>query len=75
VPRASGDQRLKREVAELRRADESSRRRLLSSRPSSTGPSSLVRFMAEHAGRSDGGLRWGVKAICAVLSPPLAAPG
>ena len=38
MPRASGDQRLKREVAELRRADESSRRRLLSSRPSSTAP-------------------------------------
>jgi putative transposase len=27
-----------------------------------------VRFIAEHADRTDGGLRWGVESICAVLS-------
>jgi putative transposase len=27
-----------------------------------------VRFIAEHANRTDGGLRWGVEPICAVLS-------
>jgi len=27
-----------------------------------------VRFIAEHADRTDGGLRWGVEPICAVLS-------
>jgi len=27
-----------------------------------------VRFIAEHADRIDGGLRWGVEPICAVLS-------
>jgi putative transposase len=27
-----------------------------------------VRFIAEHAGRTDGGLRWGVESICRVLS-------
>jgi putative transposase len=27
-----------------------------------------VRFIAEHADRSDGGLRWGVEPICAVLT-------
>ena len=46
----------------------SSRRPRLSSRPSSTGPRTLVRFIAEHADRTDGGLRWGVEPICAVLS-------
>jgi putative transposase len=30
-----------------------------------------VRFIAEHADRTDGGLRWGVKPICAVLSEPI----
>ncbi len=28
----------------------------------------LVRFIAEHKDRTDGGLRWGVESICAVLS-------
>ena len=28
----------------------------------------LVRFIAEHADRTDGGLRWGVEPICTVLS-------
>jgi putative transposase len=27
-----------------------------------------VRFIAEHADRTDGGLRWGVEPICTVLS-------
>jgi len=27
-----------------------------------------VRFIAEHAERTDGGLRWGVEPICRVLS-------
>jgi len=27
-----------------------------------------VRFIAEHKDRADGGLRWGVESICAVLS-------
>ena len=27
-----------------------------------------MRFIAEHADRSDGGLRWGVEPICAVLT-------
>jgi putative transposase len=27
-----------------------------------------VRFIAEHKDRTDGGLRWGVESICAVLS-------
>jgi putative transposase len=27
-----------------------------------------VRFIAEHADRTDGGLRWGVESICAVLT-------
>src|SRR4029453_2246021 len=28
----------------------------------------LVRFVDEHADRTDGGLRWGVESICRVLS-------
>ena len=27
-----------------------------------------MRFIAEHANRTDGGLRWGVEPICTVLS-------
>jgi putative transposase len=27
-----------------------------------------VRFIAEHKDRTDGGLRWGVESICAVLA-------
>lgn len=30
--------------------------------------STLVRFIAEHKDRRDGGLRWGVESICAMLT-------
>ena len=61
--------RLKRENAELRRANEilkaaSAFFAAELDRPQRT----LVRFIAEHADRVDGGLRWGVEPICAVLA-------
>ncbi len=37
-------------------------------RPNSAAAAALVRFIAEHKDRTEGGLRWGVESICAVLS-------
>ncbi|MGA9859884.1 MAG: IS3 family transposase [Solirubrobacteraceae bacterium] len=69
--------RLKREVAELRRANEilKAASGFLRGR---TRPASdaLVRFIAEHKDRRDGGLRWGVESICKTLTEhgrPIAA--
>ena len=70
ISNESGEiKRLKREVAELRRANEilKAASAFFACRARPALPS-LVRFIAEHANRTDGGLRWGVEPICAVLS-------
>nr|WP_280186710.1 MULTISPECIES: IS3 family transposase [Nocardia] len=62
--------RLRREIAELKRANAilKSASNFLRGR---TGPATalIVRYISEHQGhRVDGGLRWGVESICATLT-------
>ncbi|MFB8386583.1 IS3 family transposase [Microbacterium sp. NPDC055910] len=61
--------KLKRENAELRRANEilKAASNFLRGRTRPATPA-LVAFIEAHKDRRDGGLRWGVESICAVLS-------
>jgi hypothetical protein len=69
--------RLKRENAELRRANDPQGGVGFLRGRARPATASLMRFIDEHKARTEGGLRWGVEPICAVLSGhgcPIAPP-